>query len=246
MADVLALPESGSTEIFHPLLPSTVLRLHDALTQGDLWHALKAVARDLIPSTSLTLEIGAEDGSPHRFYRHAHVATPAGLRENHPVGHWFALHPGAPVFRLSDITSLRELQGTLFQERVMKREGWDKLLGIVSWSDRTPQGTLSFYRPPEAPDFSPEDRRVAEAVQPHFDTALRRVLEHEAATFQGNHFAAMLEDVPVGLLRGRPRSQGSDQLSSSFTFCACRNGTSSSVPKSARILPRQSRVGARV
>jgi DNA-binding CsgD family transcriptional regulator len=200
LAPPLPAPSSHALD-FSSTLVTALLRLHEALTQRDLWYSLQAVAREAISSDSLTLEIEAvEKGTAPRIYRHAHPPPPAELRYEHPARHWFALHPGAPAYRLSDITSLRELRGTTFHERVMKREGWDKLLGLVSWRDRAACGTLNFYRTPGRADFTAEELKRAEALQPHFHTALSRVLAHEEATFLGDHFASMLEDVPVGLL----------------------------------------------
>jgi DNA-binding CsgD family transcriptional regulator len=197
-ADATAL---GSPDLTAATVPPSLLRLHGVLTQRDLWHVLRTLAREVLPSDSVTLEIGSiEDGDLLRVYRHAHAHTPPELRRSHPARHWFALHPGAPAYRLSDITSLRELRGTPFHERVMRREGWDKLLGIVSWRGRVAQGTWNFYRGPAQPDFSSRDLQIAEALQPHFHTALMRVLAHEQTTFLGEQFASLLEDVPVGLL----------------------------------------------
>lgn len=186
---------------FPPTLATALLRLHETLTQRDLWHCLQAVAREAIRSDSLTLEIeAAEKETAPRIYRHAHPANPADLRTEHPVRPWFALHPGAPAYRLSDIITSRDLSGTTFHERVMKREGWDKLLGMVSWRGRTACGTLNFYRTSGRADFTEEELKRAKVLQPHFHTALSRVLAHEESTFLGDHFASMLEDVPVGLL----------------------------------------------
>src|SRR5438045_1929323 len=96
-----------SPEIAPAALAASLLRLHETLTQRYLWHALRLVARDALASHSLTLEIGGtEDGGALRFYRHGHPPTPLALRREHPARHWFALHPGAPVYRLSDVTSL--------------------------------------------------------------------------------------------------------------------------------------------
>jgi DNA-binding CsgD family transcriptional regulator len=187
--------------IENPTLSASLLRLHATLTQRDLWHALRTIARETIVCNSVTLEIlGRESGEVHRLYRFAVPSTPLPLRRNHPARHWFALHPGAPAYRLSDITSTRELRGTPFYERVMRREGWDKLLGVVAWRGRIAQGALNFHRAPSEPDFLPREIQTAEALQPHFQTALLRVLAHEEATFLGGQFASLLEDVPVGLL----------------------------------------------
>ena len=184
-----------------PALRAGLIRLQSSLTQRDLWQALRTLLRDAIVCDSVTLEICAADGSDtHRVYRQNHPTTPAELWREHPAWHWFALHPGAPAYRLSDVTSLRELRGTPFHERVMQREGWDKQLGIVAWNGRAAQGTVNFFRSPTQPDFPARELRLAEALQPHFQTALLRVLAHEAATFLGDQFASMLEDVPVGLL----------------------------------------------
>lgn len=190
-----------SPDVTEPLLAAWLLRVHEALTQRDLWHVLRTLAREALPSRSITLEIGGtEAGDILRVYRHGHPHTPPDLRREHPARHWFALHPGAAAYRLSDITSLRELRGTPFHERVMRREGWDKQLGIVSWCGRTAHGTWNFYREPTHPDFTPRELQLAAALQPHFHTALMRVLAHEQATFLGDQFASLLEDVPVGLL----------------------------------------------
>lgn len=196
----LALP-LVSPELAAPALCSAVLRLHATLTQRELWHALQAVAREALPSDSLTLEIGrADESAAPRVYRHAHAYTPPELRLEHPARAWLNTNAGAAAYRLSDVVSLRELRRTVFFERVMAREGWDKQLGIVAWRGRAVQGTLNLYRRAEQPDFSPRDLRLAEALQPHFQTALLRVLAHEEATVRGEQFADMLEGVPVGLL----------------------------------------------
>src|SRR5690606_28462085 len=143
--------------------------------------ALQAVVRESLSCDSLTLEIeGVDESSGHRVYRHAHPPTPIELRREHPARNWFARHPGAPAYRLSDIVPLRKLRGTHFHENVMQREGWDKLLGIVSWNGGAPQGTLNLFRGPAQPDFSQRELRTAESLQPHFHTALMRVLAHEA------------------------------------------------------------------
>src|ERR1041384_7483823 len=96
------------SEIAPPLTPA-LMRLHEALTQRDLWHALRLLARDTIPSESVTLEIGAADAEPQRVYRHAHPATPAELRRDNPMRHWLPLHPRAPIGPPSDGRSLRAL-----------------------------------------------------------------------------------------------------------------------------------------
>jgi DNA-binding CsgD family transcriptional regulator len=177
------------------------MRLQQILMERELWHCLRSLGRDAVPCRSITLEIGGvEEGDVHRVFRHGHPATPSELRREHPARHWFALHPGTATYRLSDITSLRELRGTPFHERVMRREGWDKLLGVVAWEGRAVQGTLNFFREPAQPDFSSRELRLAEALQSPFQMALKRVLAHEQATFLGDQLASMLEDVPVGLV----------------------------------------------
>lgn len=194
-------PASTSTSTGTPALTAAVQKLHATLTLRDLWLALRGPARELVACDSMTLEVGTLDqGDAYRIFRHGHAPASVAARREHPARHWFALHPGAAAYRLSDVTSLRELRGTSFYERVMRREGWDKLLAIVSWEERAVQGTLNFYRGPAQPDFTSRDLAAAEELQPHFHTALRRVLEHEKATFIGSQFASMLEDVPVGLL----------------------------------------------
>ena len=103
-----------------------------------------------------------------------------------------------PSFRLR--APAAQTSGTAFHERVMRREGWEKLLCIASWHGRDLQGTLNFHRGAGLPDFSQRDMRLAESIQPHFQTALIRVLAHEDAGFLTEHFSSMLEEVPIGLL----------------------------------------------
>jgi DNA-binding NarL/FixJ family response regulator len=190
-----------SPEVAAPALALSLLRVHAALTQRELWHALRVLARDAMPSDSLTLEIGsADDGAAHRAYRHGHAESPSGLQHEHPARGWFAAHPGAPAFRLSDVVGARDLRETEYYDCVMRRDGWDKQLCVVAWRGRTVQGTLNFFRAPAQPDFTLRELRVAEALQPHFQAAMLRVRSHEEATFRGEQFASMLEDVPVGLL----------------------------------------------
>ena len=190
-----------SPELAAPALGASLLRLHAALSQRELWQALRGVARETLPADSLVLEIDAvEERVAPRLFRQAHPATPAHLRRLHPAQAWLAAHVGVAAFRLSDIVSARELRRAEFFEPVLRREGWESQLCLVAWRGRSVQGMLSFHRATGQPDFSLRELRLAEALQPHFEAALRRVLTHEEAMFRGEQFAAMLEEVPVGLL----------------------------------------------
>ncbi len=188
-------------ELAAPEAADGLLRLHGALDLRDLWRALQFVAREMLPNNSQTLEVGyGDDGVARKVYRHAHPYTPRELQRDHPGQAWAGAHAGAPAYRLSDIAPLAGLAGTPFYERVMRREGWDKLLCVAAWRGRDLEGTLCFYRGAALPDFSLRELRLAEALQPHFATALGRVLAHEQAGFLADQVAALLEEVPVGLL----------------------------------------------
>ncbi len=178
-----------------------LLRLHASLNGADLWHALRHIAGELIPCRSLTLEIGrSADGLPRKVFRRAHPYTPREWRREHPDRVWLALHPGAPVYRFSDIAPAGAIAGSLFQERVMRKEGWDHLLCVAAWDRRSVVGALNFHRAAAEGDFTAREIRLAEALQPQVETAIRRVLEHEEAVYFGGQVAALLESVPVGLL----------------------------------------------
>jgi DNA-binding CsgD family transcriptional regulator len=184
-----------------PALADSLLRLHAALTLHDLWRALRFLARDALSSSSLTFEVGrAADGTASKIYRQAHPRTPHELQRDHPVRAWLCAHPGVAACRLSDVVPSGEDPLAAFHERPMRREGWEKLLCIASWRGRDVQGVLNFHRGAGLPDFSQKELRLAESIQPQFQTALTRVLSHDVAGFLADHFASMLEDVPIGLL----------------------------------------------
>ncbi len=188
-------------EMASPEATDGLLRLHGALDLRDLWRALQLAAREMLASNSQTLEVGfGDDGVARKVYRHAHPYTPRELQRDHPGRTWAAAQAGAPAYRLSDVAPLAHLAGTPFHERVMRREGWDKLLCVAAWRGRDLEGALCFYRGAGLPDFSLRELRLAEALQPHFATALSRVLAYEQAGFLAEQVAAMLEEVPVGLL----------------------------------------------
>lgn len=192
---------SAAADPLAAFAPADLLRLHAALTQRELWHALRLLARP-IASASLTLDLHrVGDGAAVRVFRHGHPSTPQAVRVAHdPTREWLAANVGAPVFRLSDVVAARDLRRSPFYERVMRREGWDKQLAMVAWRGRIPHGVLSLYREPGTPDFSAKDLQAAAALQPHFDVALSRVMAHEERTFLGEHLAKSLDDAPVGLL----------------------------------------------
>jgi DNA-binding CsgD family transcriptional regulator len=178
-----------------------LLRLHAARDLRGLWRALQLVVRDLFPGDSQTLEVGfGDEAVARKVYRHAHPYTPREQRRDHPGQAWLAAHPGVAAYRLSDVAAPSSIAGTPFHERVMRREGWERLLSIAAWRGRELRGVLNVHRGAAWPDFSPRELRLAEALQPHFGTALGRVLDSEEAGFLAEHFAAMLEEVPVGLL----------------------------------------------
>lgn len=188
-------------EVSTPSLVHQILRLHGTLTVRDFWRSLRPLLRDYLPADSHALEIGQEgDGSRHKIYRHAHPTPPPEWWRGHPAQAWFTQHPGAPVCRFSDVISLEKIRETPFYERVMLREGWDRRLSILSWRGRELQGALHFYNHTGEPDFTPRAVRLAEALQPHFHTALSRVLAHEEGVFRAEQFASMLEDVPIGMM----------------------------------------------
>jgi DNA-binding CsgD family transcriptional regulator len=177
------------------------LRVHGSLTLHDLWRALRLLCRDAVSSNSLTFEVGrGADGLARKVYRHAHPYTPREHLRDHPLHAWLAAHPGVPACRLSDAAPASGASASPFHERVMRREGWDKLLCVAAWRGRDIIGTLNFHRGTGLADFSPRDLRLAESLQPHFQTALARVLAHDDAGYLSGHFASMLEEVPVGLL----------------------------------------------
>ncbi len=195
---VVAAP---APEFALPRFAEHVLRLHATLRARDLWHRLQLLLRDGLPSRSFTFEIGrGTDGDGNKIYRHAHPFMPRDWRRLHPAEAWFARHPSATVCRLSDVLRRDELHETFFYQRGMKREGWDKFLSLVSWHEHVIQGVIHLYRGEAEPDFAAREVRFAEALQTHFHVALDRVLAHEEEIFQAEQFAAMLEDVPVGLL----------------------------------------------
>ncbi len=186
-----------------------VQRLHGALAMGEFWISARRLFREALPADSYVLEIGQEgDGTRHKVYRHAHPTPPPEWWRGHPAQAWFTQHPGEPVCRFSDVISLEKIRTTPFYERVMRRENWDRRLSLLSWRGRELQGALHLYHRPGGADFTARELRIAAALQPHFHIGLTRVLAHEEGVLRAEQFAAMLEDVPVGLLLldwdGRP------------------------------------------
>lgn len=176
-----------------------MLRLHAALTQRDLWRALILLGTDPFGASSLALEIARGGGLlPPRQYRHRSPAAPRETRALDPVAPWLAGHPGAPAVRLSDVVPPGTLRDSNFHARVMRRQDWDWQLSLVAWRGRTPLARLDLRRSAAAPDFSSRDLRLAETLQPHFETALRRVLAHEEALGLGEQLGELLEEAPVG------------------------------------------------
>ena len=196
-----SIPPTPASDLTAPRFPEHWLRMHATLRARDLWHSLQSLLRDGLPSDAFTFEIGrGTDGDGNKIYRHAHPYMPRDWRRMHPAEAWFARHPGATVCRLSDVVTRAELHETFFYQRGMKREGWDKFLSLVSWHDGVIQGVIHLYRGGDEPDFTAREVRFAEVLQTHFHIALDRVLAHEEEIFQAEQFAAMLEEVPVGLL----------------------------------------------
>jgi DNA-binding CsgD family transcriptional regulator len=186
-----------------------LLRLHGALTMRDFWLGLRQLMHEALPADSYALEIGQEgDGTRHKIYRHAHPTPPPESWRGHPAQACLTQHPGAPVCRFSDVMALEKIRATSFYKSVMRVEGWDRRLSILSWRGPEFQGAIHLYKHIGEPDFTPREMRIAETLQPHFHTALSRVLAHEEGVLRAEQFAAMLEDVPVGLLLldwdGRP------------------------------------------
>jgi DNA-binding CsgD family transcriptional regulator len=199
------MPLASAEHAFGATVPARgagVLRLHAALNQRDFWATLRGLAREMIPCDSLSLELGHDaEGVPQTIFREGHPYTPRERRREHPARAWLKEHPGTVVYRLSDIIEARELRRSPYYQRIMQREGWDKQLGLVAWRGEQVVATLNLHRGAAQPvDFTARERQLAEALQPHFQTAVLRVLAHEEAVFLGRQFAALLEDVPVGLL----------------------------------------------
>lgn len=188
-------------DLASPVVAEHLLRVHATLRARDLWHSVQLLLRDSLPSNSFTLEIGrGSDGDGNKIYRHAYPRMPRDWRRQHPAEGWFAQHPEAVVCRLSDVISREALEETVFYQRGLRREGWDKFLSIASWHGSELQGVIHLCRISNEPDFNAREVRLAEALQPHFQVALDRVLAHEEEIFQAEQFSAMLEEVPVGLL----------------------------------------------
>jgi DNA-binding CsgD family transcriptional regulator len=154
-----------------------LLRLAAALTLAEVRRALVELIPGEIHCRSLFLGLGIGLTRPPIVFGHGDRSLNLDFATvAQQVG-----SAGRPVQRLA-----AELPG--------------RFLGIFAWRDRRPQAAFVLGRAGDEPDFSARDIRNAEALQPHLQVALRRVLSHEERTLRAEQLSALLEYVPIGLL----------------------------------------------
>jgi len=177
-------------------LGPALLRLHAALTEGELWQAVRLVAATALAGDSVTLEIGHDaEGVPQKTYRLNRPHTPRSVQRTEPHRAWMMHHPRVTAYRLTDIAP--EFPAGARPARGARVE---PLLCVPVWRAHSLLGLLNFHRSPSQPDFSLREVQFAEALQPHLQTALSRTLAHEEALFLRGHFTGLLEEMPVGML----------------------------------------------
>lgn len=177
-------------------LGPALLRLHAALTESELWQAVRLVASAALPGDALTLEIGHDaDGVPQKTYRLNRPATPRSIQRKEAHRAWMIKHPRVTAFRLTDIDSESPTAA-----RPPRGPRAEPLLCVPVWRAHHLLGLLNFHRTVAQPDFSLREVQFAESLQPHLQTALCRTLTHEEDLFLRGHFTGLLEDLPVGML----------------------------------------------
>ena len=165
-----------------------LLALHAAVDAEALWQAGVGLLRTSMPAYHYLMALPTEGMKPFVLRTSLPVPDEADYWERlnrvAPLEGLLKRLAGRRVSRMSDMVPFMVMRLSPFYRKFMKPEGWRYSAAMFFWDGDQYLGQFSQNRTAEQGDFTDDELAVLEALHPHFEVAIRRVMrfDHERAT----------------------------------------------------------------
>jgi DNA-binding CsgD family transcriptional regulator len=183
------------------LSAESLLLLHAALDVDALWSAFLRVIQEAMPQHHVYMALQCIDTMPMTV----RISIPVGdvpqyfakLDAVAPLSKMLGLIRGKTVSRFSDVMPNWLVPLTPFYRKIMKPNGWRYPLAIFFWEGDRLLAHAGIARAAEHGDFTDAEVRLLEAWYPHFEIALRRVLQFDKVRGERAPLEASLRNAPL-------------------------------------------------
>ena len=193
-----------------PGIDGLLLRLHAANDIPQFWAALQAMLGATIPHDALIVYLNFLDFETS-WQATEILATPNAQRPTT----WFqnrrqvdmtprfvlAQPKKLKIYRLSDVVPDRsELRRSAFFKEFLEPFGWHHLAVALYWRGEQVGSEIAIRRTAQQGDFSAKEVAWLEAVHPHIETVLNRLLAYEEERARRRWLEAFNHHLPFALL----------------------------------------------
>jgi DNA-binding CsgD family transcriptional regulator len=187
-------------------LHEPMLALHAALETDALWKAAQALLRAAVPSHRVTLFLGHLGmGEARVVLTDPPIAQSAQWYEErgkaNPFTPFIDANRGRKFYRFEEVLPPRtEWLKSDFYRRFAKKEGWDKGISFLFWTQREVTAMFSLYRAPREKPFSAEEEAALYWLYPYIGTAIARVQKLHTERLARRSLEEFNKHLPVGLI----------------------------------------------
>jgi DNA-binding CsgD family transcriptional regulator len=205
-------PARGSRGLLHgsPQIDSLLLRLHASADIPQFWAALQEVLRDTVPHDALVAYLNFLDFATS-WQATQILATPNARRPAAWFQHRravdmtprFVLAQPRPVkvYRLSDVVpDPAELRRSAFFREFLAPGGWHHLAVSLFWRGEQVGSQIALRRTAAQGDFTAAEIVFLEALHPHVETVLGRLLALEEERARRRSLESFNHHLPFALL----------------------------------------------
>lgn len=205
-------PARGSRGLLHgsPQIDSLLLRLHASADIPQFWAALQEILRDTVPYDALVAYLNFLDFATS-WQATEILATPNARRPAAWFQHRRAVDmtpqfvlsqpKQVKVYRLSDVVpDAAELRRSAFFKEFLAPGGWHHLAVSLFWRGEQVGSQIALRRTAGQGDFTPAEIVFLEALHPHLETVLGRLLALEEERARRRSLESFNHHLPFALL----------------------------------------------
>ena len=179
-----------------------MIRLHESERDDQLARALFALVGVLMPyHFSNVLFRPLEFELPCRFTPAKYKPmVDAYMSHYHKHDVWLKrspVHPGVTAVRHGDHTPAGILLKSTFYKKILKPTGVQYAASIVAWRGTTWLSTMTLMRTPQQGEFTDAEMREMEALQPHFESVIRRIAGQQESRLIHSSLGRFISALPT-------------------------------------------------
>lgn len=179
-----------------------LLALHASIESESLWDASRRLLHRCFENHFIVVGFAFLGNKPMIIKR----GKPAPPRDaewwarncaNHPLIYLLIERPELKIIRVTDIITAEDIKQLPYYHEFMVPDGWLYSVGVFIREGDRVIGMLSVNRREEQGDFTAEEMALFDRLQPHFETAFRRVCRIQACQAATVSLASMLSRFPL-------------------------------------------------